>query len=110
MCLELLGGHLRLVNEQILETDRRIRTSARATEAGRRLMTIPGVGLGAQELGKGKSELTHPAGRTGRRENPVAPERFERVLLVGTHLRGRHYGQRPVRRANRSNTWPHRPA
>ena len=31
---------------------------------------------------------------TGRRENPLAPERFERVLLVGTHLRGRHYGQR----------------
>ncbi|MDO8911793.1 MAG: IS110 family transposase [Phenylobacterium sp.] len=44
VCLELLGGQLRLVNQQILETDRRIRTSARATEAGRRLMTIPGVG------------------------------------------------------------------
>ena len=25
----------------------------------------------------------------------MAPERLERVLLVGTHLRGRHYGQRP---------------
>ena len=44
VCLELLGGQLRLINQQILETDRRIRTSARATEAGRRLMTIPGVG------------------------------------------------------------------
>lgn len=44
VCLELLGGQLRLVNQQILETDRRIRTSARATEAGRRLMTIPGIG------------------------------------------------------------------
>ncbi|HQT53460.1 MAG TPA: IS110 family transposase [Phenylobacterium sp.] len=44
VCLELLGGQLRLVNQQILETDRRIRTSARATEVGRRLMTIPGVG------------------------------------------------------------------
>ena len=31
---------------------------------------------------------------TGRRENPAAPERLERVLLVGTRLRGRHYGQR----------------
>lgn len=31
---------------------------------------------------------------TGRRENPLAPERLERVLLVGTRLRGRHYGQR----------------
>lgn len=44
VCLELLGGQLRLINQQILETDRRIRASARATEAGRRLMTIPGVG------------------------------------------------------------------
>jgi transposase len=43
-CLVLLAGQLRLVNEQILDTDRRIRTSARATEVGRRLMQIPGVG------------------------------------------------------------------
>ena len=32
---------------------------------------------------------------TGRQENPSSPERFERVLSVGTRLRGRHYGQRP---------------
>jgi transposase len=44
VCLQMLAGQLRLVNQQILETDRRIRTSARATEVGRRLMTIPGVG------------------------------------------------------------------
>jgi transposase len=44
VCLMLLAGQLRLVNEQVLETDRRIRTSARATEIGRRLMGIPGVG------------------------------------------------------------------
>jgi transposase len=44
ICLQMLAGQLRLVNQQILETDRRIRTSARATEVGRRLMTIPGVG------------------------------------------------------------------
>jgi transposase len=43
-CLVLLSSQLRLVNEQILETDRRIRTSARSTEVGRRLMEIPGVG------------------------------------------------------------------
>src|SRR5471030_154110 len=43
-CLELLASQLRLVNEQILETDRRIRTSARSTDVGRRLMEIPGVG------------------------------------------------------------------
>ena len=44
VCLTLLAEQLRLVNEQVLETDRRIRTSARATEVGRRLMQIPGVG------------------------------------------------------------------
>jgi transposase len=43
-CLQMLASQLRLVNEQILENDRRIRTSARATEVGRRLMGIPGVG------------------------------------------------------------------
>jgi transposase len=39
-----LSSQLALVNAQILETDRRIRTSARSTEVGRRLMEIPGVG------------------------------------------------------------------
>jgi transposase len=33
-----------LVNRQALETDRLILASARATEVGRRLMAIPGVG------------------------------------------------------------------
>lgn len=42
VCLEFLTAQLRLVNFQILETDRRIRTSARSTEVGRRLMSIPG--------------------------------------------------------------------
>lgn len=44
VCLEFLAAQLQLVNLQILETDRRIRTSARSTEVGRRLMSIPGVG------------------------------------------------------------------
>ncbi len=44
ICLEFLVAQLRLVNLQVLETDRKIRTSARSTEVGRRLMTIPGVG------------------------------------------------------------------
>jgi transposase len=44
VCLEFLVAQLQLVNLQILETDRRIRTSARSTEVGRRLMSIPGVG------------------------------------------------------------------
>ena len=44
VCLEFLVAQLQLVNLQIVETDRRIRTSARSTEVGRRLMSIPGVG------------------------------------------------------------------
>jgi len=44
VCLSMLVDQLRLVNQQILETDRLIRTNARATEVGRRLMEIPGVG------------------------------------------------------------------
>lgn len=43
-CLQMMATQLRLVNAQILENDRRIRTSARATDVGRRLMGIPGVG------------------------------------------------------------------
>jgi len=43
-CLVTLIAQLQLVNAQILETDRRIMASARATEMGRRLMGIPGVG------------------------------------------------------------------
>jgi len=43
-CLAMLAAQMRLVNEQILETDRQIRTHARSTEVGRRLMEIPGVG------------------------------------------------------------------
>lgn len=43
-CLEMLVAQLTLLNDQILETDRRIRTNARATETGRRLMDVPGVG------------------------------------------------------------------
>ena len=43
-CLKMLADQLMLVNNQILEMDRRIMASARATDAGRRLMGIPGVG------------------------------------------------------------------
>jgi transposase len=43
-CLLMLFDQLRLISEQILESDRRIIASARSTEVGRRLMEIPGVG------------------------------------------------------------------
>ncbi len=42
--LLMLVTQLRLVNEQILESDQWIIASARSTEIGRRLMDIPGVG------------------------------------------------------------------
>jgi len=42
--LALLVSQLNLVNAQILEMDRRVRTIARSTEVGRRLMEVPGVG------------------------------------------------------------------
>jgi transposase len=44
ICLKMLADQLDLVNRQALENDRRVLASARATEVGRRLMTIPGVG------------------------------------------------------------------
>jgi transposase len=43
-CLLMLVSQLRLVNEQILASDRCIIACARSTEVGRRLMEIPGVG------------------------------------------------------------------
>lgn len=43
-CLRMLFDQLDLINDQILESDRRIIASARSTEVGRRLMEIPGVG------------------------------------------------------------------
>jgi transposase len=44
VAVAMLAVQLRLLNEQILELDRRVRASARATDVGRRLMEVPGVG------------------------------------------------------------------
>ena len=44
LCLQMLAAQLIVVKQQILENDRRVRASARATDLGRRLMEIPGVG------------------------------------------------------------------
>jgi transposase len=43
-CLDMLVAQLTIVKAQILDNDRQILASARATELGRRLMEIPGVG------------------------------------------------------------------
>jgi transposase len=42
--LASLVCQLRLVNDQVLENDRSVRTSARSTEVGVRLMEVPGIG------------------------------------------------------------------
>jgi transposase len=42
--LIILASQLQLVNDQVLENDRRVRVSARSTDIGRRLMEVPGVG------------------------------------------------------------------
>ena len=42
--LALLVSQLGLVNDQVLENDRRVRASARSTDIGCRLMEVPGVG------------------------------------------------------------------
>ena len=44
VCLRMLVTQLQLVNAQALETERQIRADARATEVGRRLMEVPGIG------------------------------------------------------------------
>ena len=44
LCLRMLEAQLKVVKEQILENDLRVRASARETELGRRLMETPGVG------------------------------------------------------------------
>ena len=44
LCLKMLAAQLTVVKHQILENDRRVRASARATDLGRRLMEVPGVG------------------------------------------------------------------
>jgi transposase len=40
----MLATQLHLLNEQILELDRKIKASAHATDVGKRLMEVPGVG------------------------------------------------------------------
>nr|WP_296340412.1 IS110 family transposase [uncultured Acidovorax sp.] len=43
-CLTVLSTQLKMIKEQILDNDRRTLADARKTEAGRRLMKIPGIG------------------------------------------------------------------
>ena len=94
--LQMLAGQLALINEQILEMDRRIRASARATEIGRRLMDVPGVGpLLASAL---VATIPDPAGL------PVGsqPRRLDRARAAAELQRrqgaagGHHQARRPL--------------
>jgi transposase len=43
-CLQMLVFQLKIVKRQILESDRQVLALARATELGRRVMEVPGIG------------------------------------------------------------------
>src|SRR6266404_3641747 len=53
---------------------------------------------------------TGTAGRSGDQDNPHVPVHCRMRAFDRDLIRGGHYGQRPVCRANRPNTWLHRPA
>ena len=74
LCLQMLAAQLAVVKQQILENDRRVLASARATELGRRLMEVPGVGpLLASAL---TATISDPAAfKTGRDHRTQAEER-----------------------------------
>ena len=100
-CLQMLAAQLRLVNAQILENDRRIRLSARATDVGRRLMGIPGVGpvlasaFVATVLG-----LVPRQNSSGGKETAWWDHQAGKPLSAPTVVRRRH-GRHPIRRAAR---------
>ena len=64
LCLQMLAAQLAVVKEQIPENDRRVRASARATELGRRLMEVPGVGSLLESALT--ATISNPAFKTGR--------------------------------------------
>ncbi|MGA0565496.1 transposase [Ancylobacter sp. VNQ12] len=61
------------------------------------------------KLGKGGQDVMRQPVDTGRQENPLAPERLERVLLVGTVFAEGIMASGHAYRTSRSNTWSHRP-
>jgi len=97
-CLAVLCTQLEMVKEQILDNDRRILADARRTEAGRRLMKIPGIGpLLASAIvacvpdpsafGGGRS-LSAWIGLTPRQNSSGGKERLGSITKAGnTYLR-----------------------
>ncbi|GGB58417.1 IS110 family RNA-guided transposase [Blastomonas aquatica] len=97
-CLFVLSTQLEMVKNQILDNDRRILADARRTEAGRRLMKIPGIGpLLASAIvacvpdpstfGGGRS-LSAWIGLTPRQNSSGGKERLGSITKAGnTYLR-----------------------
>ena len=113
-CMEMLATQLRMVKVQILENDRRILASARATDMGRRLMEIPGVGpllasafiatIAEPKIFRSGRNLAAWIGLVPRQNSSGTKERLESVWkirderfgVVGFHPWRR--GSSPVRR------------
>jgi len=119
-CLAVLCTQLDMVKEQILDNDRRILADARRTEAGRRLMKIPGIGpLLASAIvacvpdpatfGGGRS-LSAWIGLTPRQNSSGGKERLGSITKAGnTYLRELLVvgAMAVVRRAKQGSTkWP----
>src|SRR2546428_574274 len=125
-CLAALGAQLRMLKAQILEFDRMITAWHRSNETSKRLDAIPGVGpaLATALVASVPDPKAFRSGRnfsawiglvpkqhsSGCQDNPLVPAHCQMRAFDRDLIRGGHYGQRPVCRANRPNTWLHRPA
>ncbi len=88
-CLAVLCTQLDMVKEQILDNDRRILADARKTEAGRRLMKIPGIGpllasaiVACVPFSNGRS-LSAWIGLTPRQNSSGGKERLGSITKAG---------------------------
>jgi transposase len=79
LCLQMLAAQLIVVKQQILENDRRVRASARATDLGRRLMDIPGRRPAARQRAY-CNDLRSV--RIQDRTRPLRLDRYLRQMLV----------------------------
>ena len=92
--LALLVSQLNLINEQILETDRRVRASARSTDVGRRLMEVPGVGpVLASAIVSSRSSSLQDRQKPRRLDRPRAASELKRWQ---GEARRHHQARRPI--------------
>lgn len=97
-CLAMLAEQYRLVLDHLLDTDRAIRAHSRATEIGRRLQEIPGVGplvasalvatVGDPHVFKNGRSLSAWLGLVPRQNSSGGKERLGAITKAGdTYLR-----------------------